>query len=271
MANAKELSGANPHKLLVLGPTGAGKTSQFLTLPGKKFAYLFDSNAKLTLRGFDVEFEEFLPDQINLSVASLSKSGPKDKATNYQSNLYLEWEKDFQKKMEGGYFDQFDWLAMDSCTTFLDLIMDRVLTLNGRYGQWPHQDDYGPQMIAFKNVVRAWTSMNKGIYFTGHLETRQDDLTKRVWESPMMTGRLKNQIPLLFSDIFAFESDQDKDGKPLYLMSTMNSRNQQFIRTSIRGLEPKENVTIDWKEPPEGQGLGGILNWWRRQQEASAQ
>lgn len=246
-----------------------GKTTQFLTLPGKKFMYLFDPNARLSLRGHDVEFEEFMPDRINLSVQPLSKNVKGDKTTSHASTMYTEWEKDFDTKMKDGFFDQFDWLGMDSCTTFLDLIMDRILTLNGRYGTWPHQDDWGPQMIAFKNVVRAWTSMNKGIYFTGHLETKQDDNTKRIWEKPMMTGRLRDQIPLLFSDIFTLETETDKDGKPIYLLSTVNSRNQQFIRTSIRGLDPKQDVTIDWKEPVEGQGLGGIVNWWHRQQEAS--
>jgi len=37
-----------------------------------------------------------------------------------------------------------------------------------------------------------------------------------------------------------------------------NSR-ETPIRTPIRGLYPKEDVTIDWKKPVEGQGLGGIL------------
>lgn len=270
MPNAKDITGISPHKFLILAPTGMGKTTQFLTLPGKKFTYLFDPNAKLSLRGFDVEYEEFLPDLINLSVASLKKDGAKDKTTSHASTMYVEWERDFDAKMQGGYFDQFDWLGMDSCTTFLDLIMDRILTLNGRYGQWPHQDDWGPQMIAFKNVVRAWTSMGKGIYFTGHLETKQDDLTKRIWEKPMMTGRLRDQIPLLFSDIFALETDVDsKSGLPIYIMSTVNSRNQQFIRTSMRGLNPREDVTINFDEPLEGQGLGGIVNWWAKQQQAA--
>jgi hypothetical protein len=266
--NARDITGISPHKFLVLGPTGSGKTTQFLTLPGKKFTYLFDPNARLSLRGHDVDFEEFLPDRINLRVGSLKskeKGGKADSTTSHSSTMYVEWEKDFDKRMQEGFFEQYDWLGMDSCTTFLDLIMDRILTLNGRYGQWPHQDDWGPQMIAFKNTVRAWTSMGKGIFFTGHLETKQDELTKRIWEKPMMTGRLRDQIPLLFSDIFALETDQDKDGKPLYLMNTVNNRNQQFIRTSMRGLNPKEDVTIEWDKPVDGQGLGGLVNWWSRQ------
>jgi len=268
MPNASEYKGRSPHKILVLAPTGHGKTSQFLTLPGKKFIYLFDPNAILTLRGHDVEYEEFLPDAIPLTVHSLSKEVNKAiPKTQMKSKRYEEWENDFNQKMSTGYFDQFDWLGIDSCTTLLDLIMDRVLTLNGRYGQWPHEDDYGPQMITFKNLVREWTSLGKGIYFTGHLDIRQDQITKRVWENPMMTGRLRQQIPLMFSDIFSIVSEPDKDGKQQYLLRTTNDRTQQFHRTSMH-LDPFENVTIDWKQPVEGQGLGDIINSWARKQGA---
>lgn len=264
--SSKNYNARPPHKFLILGPTGSGKTSNFLTLPGKKFAYLFDPNALLTMQGHDCDYVEFLADKQNLQVHSLSKEKNKNiPKRQMTSTVYEAWEADFNERMESGFFEQYDWLSMDSCTTLLDIIMDRVLSLNGRFGEWPNQDDFGPQMIAFKNIVRAWTSLGKGIYFTGHLESREDKVTKKVSESPMMTGRLRQQIPLLFSDIFSLESDVSSDGKAQYLLNTVNNRMQQFHRTSIRGLNPKEDVTIDWSLALGGQGLGGIVNWWARQ------
>ena len=50
MPNAKDSHAKVAHKILILGKTGSGKTTQFLTLPGKKFIYLFDPNAILTLQ-----------------------------------------------------------------------------------------------------------------------------------------------------------------------------------------------------------------------------
>lgn len=267
MPNAKEVEGLGPHKLLVLGGTGSGKTTQLLTLPGRKFAYLFDPNALLSLRGYDIEYEEFLPDRMNLQASSLSKDANKGlsrpKVTG--SKLYNTWEDDFNHRLEGGYFDSFDVLALDSGTTFLDLIMDQILTLNSRFGQWPHEDDWGPQMIVFKNVIRAWTGLNKMIYVTGHLDARADKVTKKVWEDPMMTGRLRQQIPLLFSDVFSTQSFLDAEGNAQYVLQTVNEKGQRFHRTSIRGLDAFENVTLDFNEPLEGQGLGGLINWWTRQ------
>lgn len=201
MANAKDAVQNSARKFLLLGDTGGGKTTQFLTLPGRKFAYLFDPNAILSLQGHDLEYEEFLPDRLNLSVKSLAK-GRGDSTTNFQNDLYVSWEKDFNDRIKGGYFDNIDAILFDSATTLLDLIMDRVLTINGRAGSWPQQDDYGPQMLAFQNICRQLTALGKTVVMTGHVEMKQDELTKRIYRSPMLTGRLKTKVPLLFSDIY---------------------------------------------------------------------
>lgn len=259
--NALDAHATARHRILVLGDTGSGKTTQLLTLPGKKFAYLFDSNAVLSLRGYDVDYEEFLPDRLNLAASSLAKSKPSDKSSVAGSDLYKLWEQDFNQKLSDDFFADYDWIAMDSCTTFLDLIMDRILTINGRFGEWPQQDDYGPQMIAFTNVCRSLTGMGKGIYMTGHLDMKQDELTKRIFRKPMMTGRLTTKIPLLFSDVFVAEAEPSTSGEVIYKLQTTPDRMTTCIRTAIKGLDSYENVSVDFSKDPIGQGLGGILNW----------
>lgn len=260
MANARDAIETSAHRIFVMGDTGAGKTTQLLTLPGKKFAYLFDPNAILSLRGHDVDYEEFMPDRLNLSAGSMSK-GKGDKTTDYSSKLYVEWEKDIDERLSSGFFDDYDVIAIDSATTLLDLIMDRVLSINGRAGQWPHQDDYGPQMMTFTNIMRTLTGLGKTLYMTGHLETKKDELTQRIFRNPMMTGRLRTKIPLLFSDVFICEAECDGRSEVKYKLQTVPDRMTTCVRTSIKGLNPIEDVTINFDEPIEGQGIGGILNW----------
>lgn len=255
MPNAKDAHAILKHRFLLLGDTGSGKTTQFLTLPGRKFIYLFDPNALLSLAGNELDYEEWLPDRLNLSVKSLKKDVG-DKTTNLVNDLYKRWEDDFDKKMKEGFFDQYDVVGMDSATTFLDLIMDRVLSINGRAGQWPQQDDYGPQMMAFTSCVRTLTSMNKTVFMTGHMEMKQDELTKKIFNQPMMTGRLRTKIPLLFSDIFICGAVEDGKGKVAHRIQTMPDRTTTCVRTAIKGLQPFEDVTLDWQKPLEGQGIG---------------
>lgn len=267
MPNARDAITSAAHRFLVLGDTGGGKTTQLLSLRGKKFAYLFDSNALLSLKGYDVDYEEWLPDRLNLAATSLKKDKG-DKGSVFGSTLYQDWEVDFNKKVEGGFFDAYDWIAFDSSTTFLDLVMDRVLTINGRFGQWPQQDDYGPQMIAFINICRTLTGMGKGLYMTGHLDIRKDELTQRIFRKPMMTGRLTTKIPLLFSDVLVAEVEPGEKAAR-YKIQTVPDRMTTCVRTSIKGLNPFEDVTIDWSQDPVGQGLGGILNWEAKQQKGN--
>jgi len=259
MANALDSTTAITHRFLILGDTGSGKTTQALTLPGKKFAYLFDPNALLSLRGYDVEYEEFFPDRLNLGVQSLSKARGGDNKQIHKNIVYDIWKDDFDSRRDDGFFDSYDVIIMDSATTFLDLIMDRTLTINGRAGSWPQQDDYGPQMTSFTNVCRSLMSLGKTIYMTGHMQMKQDELTKRIFRQPMMTGQLRNKIPLLFSDIFVAEVENDGQGHIHHKFQTVPDKITTAIRTSIKGLDPFEDVTLDFSKPLEGQGLGHIL------------
>jgi hypothetical protein len=267
MPNAKTAHADTTYKVLVLGQTGAGKTTQFLTLPGKKFIYLFDPNALLSLQGYDLDYEEFLPDVMNLDVKSLSKDNKNvaQVMKRRAHDTYRNWEADFEAKIESGFFNDYDWIGFDSFTTLSDMVMDEVLRVNNRPDAWPQQDDYGPQMLTLKNIIRTVTSLGKNVYFTGHMEMKQDDLTKKIFNTPIMTGRLKATLPLLFSEIFVVSASGDRDGNVSYSVQAKPDRETPLIRTSIKGLEPFEDVTIDFDKEVEGQGLGGIINWYSRQ------
>lgn len=269
MPNAQDTTVAKHKTIFMIGDTGSGKTTQFLTLSGKKYLYIFDPNALQSIKGQDIEYDEFLATPVSSAVASLSKSGKADSPSSTSSDVFRLFEKQFDERTRAGFFDSYDWIGFDSATTLLDLIMDRVLTLNGRFGQWPQQDDYGPQIVAFVNLCRTITAMGKGLYMTGHLEEKQDQKTQRFSIRPMMTGRLIVKIPLLFSEVFVAGSDivnvKDKDGAATYTIQTVRSGTLACCRTSIRGLSPIENVTIDWSKPVVGQGIGGILNWAARE------
>jgi hypothetical protein len=258
MANAKDVNVTNRQSFFILGNTGSGKTTQFLTLPGRKFIYIFDPNALVSLAGHDVEYEEFLPEKVSMTVKSLS-SGKGDKETKFGKTIYDQWEKDFSDKLTSGFFNDFDVIGIDSATTLLDIIMDRVLTVNGRPGSWPQQDDYGPQMLAFQSICRTLLGMNKIIYLTGHLDTIQDDVTKKIQTVPVLTGKLRIKIPLLFSSVLIATAETDADKKVSHYLTLVPDRMNPTVRSSLKIKEPKVNVTLDFSKPLESQGLGALL------------
>lgn len=263
MPNAKDAMMKKDTNILIFGGTGGGKTVQFLTLRGRKFAYLFDPNALDTLRGYDVDYEEFLPDALDMRVHSLSsKKKPSSNKSLETACVYQAWEKDFEDKIESNFFADYDNIMLDSLTTFSDAVMDEVLRINGRAGQWPQQDDYGPQMNAIIKVMRVLTSLGKTVYVTGHYEMAKDKITERIYFQPLVTGRLKTKLPLLFSQIFFAEAQgatgADKTVK--YTLQTKPDRITPLIRCTIKDLNFREDVTLDFDKSLEGQGLGGLID-----------
>lgn len=261
MPNAKtaDINLVGKPRFIVVGQGGAGKTSQILTLPGRTYAYLFDPSALATLRGHDIEYDMFTPTHVSLAAQSLSKGkGDPKKGKEDASQVYLDWEGDYEKKTASGYWDQFDNIAFDSFTTFSDIVMDRILHLNGRAGQFPQQDDWTAQMQTIMNVVRTFVGMNKLLFCTAHDQFKQDEATSRMQNVILLTGQLRTKVPLLFSDIWHLDGASDAKNIK-YNAQTRADRMNPSVRCSVRGIEMYEDVTIkDWTKPQE-YGIGRIL------------
>ena len=258
MPSAKDFKGGN-EKFLVIGETGSGKTSLFSTLPGKKFMYIFDPNALNTLQGQDVDYELFTPDILNMNVISLSKGVGDTSQKKLEPRTYVDWEKDFEDKLANGFFDDYDAIGFDSLTTFADLVMDRVLYLNGRFGKQPEQPDWSAQINTIKNVFRQATSLNKMIFATAHKDLKQDELTRKVQYNIVLPGQLRIKLPLLFSEIYNCESDTDKDGNAIYKIQTVSDRFHPVCRCTL-GLDQYVDVTIPKGTTDNSKfGIGKIL------------
>ena len=265
MPNAKDIdiNELGKPRFLLIGSTGSGKTAQIRTLPGRTFAYLFDPSALSTLRGTDIDFEVFHPTRVSTaaqSLTSVAKGGKKDVTLGKEdaSETYRRWEEDFEKKVKEGYWNTIDNIAFDSFTTFSDIVMDRVLYLNGRAGAFPQQDDWTAQMQTITNVVRTLMGMNKMLLFTAHDEFKQDEATSRMQNVILLTGKLRVKVPLLFSEILHLEC-QSKPDKIKYVMQTRPDRMNPAIRCTMRDLEMYEDITIgDWNKPQDW-GLGKLL------------
>lgn len=271
--NARDLEQSGIHRILLIGPAGAGKTSQIRTLPGKTFMYAFDPNIPGTLRGCpsDVDVKEFLPDiaDVDLNLTILRKAGtdgrPKADRTKrpFEPMTYVEWEEDFEERASTGWFEKegYNNLWFDSFTTFQDMMMDRILWLNGHPNKQPEQDDWAIQIDAVKRIWRVVTSLKMNIIATAHTEMRQDDTTSKVYQHIMLTGRLRVRLPQLFTDIFPCICESDAQGD-LFNFQTRPSREWPTVRCSFKGLEMYHDATIypdEWADPVGKCGLGELL------------
>jgi len=157
--------------IMLIGTPGAGKTSQIATLPGRKFLYVFDPNCLQTLRGraHNLDFKAFMPDIRDVSIAAqtLAKDHKKDSSAvkKRESTTYVEWEKDFESRCENGFFKDYDWIILDSFTTFSEIVMDRVQELANRAGKHPEQADWTAQM----NIIKSISVSSRGLGLTSRV------------------------------------------------------------------------------------------------------
>lgn len=249
-------------QILAVGEVGTGKTTAFRTLPGKKFAYLFDPNSLASLEGSDIDYIEFLVDRtdLDLAIKTLRKSGEGAIGDKQSGELkavpktYVNFEEDFQEREQSGFFKAYNWLMFDSLTTLGAIIMDRAQFLNKSMGKQPEQPDFAIEMTNMRNNLRIATSVCN-LYCTAHFEPQRNELTGRVYNQLVITGKNRLRIPLMFSDIFRFDCELVGE-KARYTVKTVKDREDPAIRTAVKGLAPVEVVTIDFKKPIEGQGIG---------------
>jgi hypothetical protein len=264
MPNAKDLDETGPSSFMLVGPGGSGKTTQLWTLPQPGFLYIFDPKATDSLQGLNMDYELFSPDLISLDAIPL-KNEKADKAMASrimkvrEPAAWADWEEHFDQAVDDEFFKQYKWIGIDSTTTMLDAIMEYVQFLNGRQGKHPEQADYTAQINTFRNVMRALSGLAETIVVLCHEEIYKDEHTGRITYQPLLTGRLRTRLPLLFSNIFRCEVEQEKSGHAFWSMHTTGDKQHQYVRTSVKGLDPVVDATIDdWKHP-EKSGLGAII------------
>ncbi len=259
MPNAKNVT-EQIETLLVVGTTGSGKTAGFCSMPGKKFTYIFDPNTLATLRGQDVDYEIFLPEHLDLDAVSL-KANVRDKVSKSpEPTTYNLFEQDIENKMRVDTFDSYDVIGIDSITTLTDIVMDRVQYLNGRFGKQPEMTDYVATTNTMIKIFRTILGFGKSVYVTGHVDFKQEESTSKMVNVMAFLGRLRQRLPLLFSEVWLTYGEPDKDGKMHYYVRTQQDRYNPFLRCTLRYIDPVEDVTIDWDKNPEGQGIGGLIS-----------
>lgn len=258
--NAKNMDDLSRNAILIVGPPGAGKSTQWHTLPPKSaFVFGFDPNFEPSLRGADVDYEMVDADTLDIDVhpvrAELKKKFKSVKAVQKEPRAYLEFEKLYDQLWETHKLDKYKVIGFDSISTLLHMIMDRVQYVNGRLGQVPERQDYNMQMHAFHNLVRDVTYRKKIFVAIGHEKFYKGEGNNPSGWELYMTGDLRLKIPMLCANIWRMEAD-----KGTYRIHTQSSSRHRYIRSSIRGLPLEVNTTFNegWRHLQQ-YGLGRIL------------
>ena len=260
MPNAKDFNPQEGRKFLVYGRTGAGKSTALLTLPGKKFVYVCDPAGMAALAGHDIDYELFIPDMVNIKKGKFGAKSQPASMIRPDPKTYLRFEEDFEQRANDGFFDQYDVVAFESLTTLMDMMMWYILDMQGRGNSAPEIADYYYRSDGMKNIVRVAAASVRTVYCSAHVETKQDEVTKRIETSLFLPGALKAGLPLMFSEVLHLFADSTGGQSATHYAQFQPTRAIPTIRTSLRNMKLQEEITVDWSQPLEGQGLGALYS-----------
>lgn len=259
------------HTIFMLGTTGSGKSSQIVSLPGKKFAYIWEPNALETLRGYpNLDYLEFLPEDGELDLRlkgfnSDSKSDrPKsDQAGATEPKLFNRWLDDYSARRKSGFFLGYDWLITDSYTYMVAAMMERQMYLDKRNGEPPDKGDYRVVGDALRRIMLSQQAIGVNIFITGHLSIYKDEKTSVITTQANLPGQARTMIPLGCTNIWLAEHNGEAS-KNFTIRTKPDPRGLREIRTTIPNLKEIEDVTltVDAKgrfTKPEQEGIGKLL------------
>lgn len=238
MAQLADLKSEGNLKLLLYGDSGAGKTTFIAGMPGPSHIADFDGKV--------LSAAEYLrhnnADQLkNVSYENYSAhAGTRMAADQFNFDMgQANKAKPFPYKT----------IALDSLTTFSDASMQYLIKANpgvikriSTQGvQLPVLQDYGMARIWFKAVIGALLALPCNVVVTAHIQVEKDEATGQILRTPMMTGKLAQELPIYFGEVWrAYRDDKGEH----WAQTQTDSRYK--CRSQIPGLP--NPVRLDWAE-----------------------
>jgi hypothetical protein len=186
--------------VLVLGEMGSGKTFLLRTV---RFPCHIDS--------FDPGGTKCLRDEI--AAGKIIADTRFESEDRMHPSMFQLWKTEFEKRRQGGYFDQIATYCIDSSSTWAEAIMNRILQkaqIAGEAPRWAH--DYVPQKIEIQNRLRVCLDLPCDFFLTGHLEQYEDQEDQRIRYRYMTTGKGTIIIPTLFDEVYVMDPKRSSAG-----------------------------------------------------------
>ena len=188
--------------VLIMGLYGVGKT-RFITT-GRKPILIdsFDPNGTIVI-------EQLLGDEIkkgNILIRTFWNDSSKNPTEHER------WEAIFQEDKESGFFNYFGTYAIDSFTTWLDAVANRVSYEMGRINNPKNPklaiQDYPIIYDYAKDVVKSMSAFDCDFVVTAHLDRYQEDATGQLVTDIRTYKALRTELPLLFTEKYVLETKQ---------------------------------------------------------------
>ena len=259
MPSAKDLKPGMNKKILAYGPTGSGKSGLFTSIPGRKFAYIFDESGLDPLVGLDIDYETFFPDPLTVDVVVTPKRGSDPQAVKRppKPEAYINFRDHIQPAIDEGFKD-YDVIGFLSVTNLAVAIIDRIAAIDNRLDKAYELSDYNLVGITMARLFRrVFSVQGKIFYLEAHSDMVQDELTKKIINELDIGKRQRREIPKMLSDVWVTHCET-RDNKPHFTLQTLPDKAFPIAKNSM-GLDATLDITFNLTQPRESQGVGQIF------------
>ncbi|MFA6973100.1 MAG: AAA family ATPase [Gallionella sp.] len=211
---------------LVYGGSGSGKTRLLKTCRRPIHIDSFDPQGTVTIR-----------DEIKAGWVLADTRWENEDP--WKPTSFKKWDTEYERRQRDGYFQHIGTYAIDSATTWASAAMNQVLlTAKGgsRAGTQPWENDYLPAMYMIENAIKDFLTLPCDIVLLAHENTLKDDVTGKLYVTPLFVGKLQQKIPLLFTELYYAQTTRTSAGIKYSLLTQSDGTFRARTRLGKEGL-----------------------------------
>lgn len=224
-------------QFLIYGPSGSGKTYSLRTAKTPLWIDSFDPGGSTALN-------DMVADGRAVVISEYENEDSK------HPTAFKLWDENFDKLEKAKVFERVGTYVLDSATTWAQAILNEVLKRAARAGGVPQQNDWYPQMVLMEAAIKRIMSLPCDVVFICHDDVMKDEITGKVMRAPLLTGKARKRIPLLFSEIYFADVKRTSKGSDYVWQMRKDSTND--ARSRMAGLP---NVKVEDFEPQDFSAL----------------
>jgi len=207
-------------KILLWGKPKSGKTFFFRTFPRPAKAYMFDPNGIISLRGEDIEYEEY--------------NGPSG---------YRQFTVDIEKDMKKGIYKS---IMVDSLSTLQQCMMKSVQEENAKRTENYQIQEYMIYFSRLRSLIIDLINYPVHLLFTAHQQILENKLTGDISILPSIYGKdMPDEFPMFFDEVYHSEVKAHRNLPSEYFLRT------QPTNLLVCGGRIDKNNVLDNLEVPD--------------------